>query len=46
MKFDISVLIQILIALIPVVSFLMKINREIGEIKTDLKNIKEELKKQ
>jgi len=44
MKFDLSVLIQMFAVLIPVLFALAKMNREIGEIKTDTKNIKELIK--
>lgn len=44
MVFDFSVIIQMIAVLIPVLFALGKMNREIGEIKNETKNIKELIK--
>lgn len=41
MNFDIGSMIQTFIVLLPVIGYQMKINREIGELKTEVKNLKE-----
>jgi len=39
-------MIESIIPLFPVFFFLLKINREIGELRTELKDLKESMKKQ